>query len=84
MKHDLNAIYENGVLRPLEPLDLAEHAQVHVTVSSQGDEDWRDHDALDWAQREGDPTISLVDVRARLSRIKGSLAESIIAERGDY
>ena len=26
------AIYEQGVLRPLEPLALAEHQRVHVTV----------------------------------------------------
>ena len=26
------AVYEQGVLRPLEPLILAEHQRVHVTV----------------------------------------------------
>ena len=28
----LEAVYEQGVLRPLEPLALAEHQQVRVTV----------------------------------------------------
>jgi predicted DNA-binding antitoxin AbrB/MazE fold protein len=28
----LEAIYENGVLRPLEPLDLAEGARLEVTI----------------------------------------------------
>ncbi len=28
----VDAIYENGVLRPLESLDLAEHQQVRVIV----------------------------------------------------
>src|SRR5580658_9775207 len=28
----LEAVYEQGVLRPLEPLALAEHQRVHVTV----------------------------------------------------
>ncbi len=27
------AIYEDGVLRPLQPLALAEHARVHITVA---------------------------------------------------
>ena len=32
----LEAVYEDGVLRPLEPLALAEHQRVRVTV-----EEWR-------------------------------------------
>jgi predicted DNA-binding antitoxin AbrB/MazE fold protein len=28
----VEAIYENGVLRPIEPLPLAEHDKVRVTV----------------------------------------------------
>ena len=28
----LEAVYEQGVLRPLEPLALVEHQQVHITV----------------------------------------------------
>jgi len=28
----VNAIYENGVLRPLTPLDLPEHTQVQISV----------------------------------------------------
>ncbi len=30
----VDAIYENGVLRPLGSLDLAEHQQVRVTVET--------------------------------------------------
>jgi predicted DNA-binding antitoxin AbrB/MazE fold protein len=32
--NNVDAIYENGVLRPLEPLLLEEHQRVRVTVSS--------------------------------------------------
>lgn len=32
MTHTITAIYENGVLRPLEPLDLPEHARVHIAI----------------------------------------------------
>jgi predicted DNA-binding antitoxin AbrB/MazE fold protein len=32
MERTITAIYENGVLRPLAPLDLPEHAQVEIDV----------------------------------------------------
>jgi predicted DNA-binding antitoxin AbrB/MazE fold protein len=32
---DIQAIYEDGVLKPLEPLHLAEHQQVRVSVSAE-------------------------------------------------
>ena len=36
MTHVIEAIYENGVLRPLERLALKEHERVQVTVQSAG------------------------------------------------
>jgi predicted DNA-binding antitoxin AbrB/MazE fold protein len=38
MSQVVEAIYENGVLRPLAPLQLAEHARVLVAVESSDDE----------------------------------------------
>ncbi len=35
----VDAIYENGVLRPLGSLDLAEHQQVRVTVDTSAPSD---------------------------------------------
>jgi AF2212-like protein len=35
MTRTLRAVYEKGVLRPLEPLDLREQQLVHVTVSDE-------------------------------------------------
>ena len=32
MKQTITAIYENGVLRPLTPLELDEHAKVRISV----------------------------------------------------
>jgi len=32
MSRHLDAVYENGVLRPLEPLSLAEHQRVRLTL----------------------------------------------------
>jgi predicted DNA-binding antitoxin AbrB/MazE fold protein len=34
MKMIIDAVYENGVLRPLSSLDLVEHQQVRVTVET--------------------------------------------------
>ena len=33
MSIQVDAIYENGVLRPLQPLDLTEHERVVVSVA---------------------------------------------------
>jgi len=33
MDQTVTAIYENGVLRPLDPLDLPEHAKVHISIT---------------------------------------------------
>jgi predicted DNA-binding antitoxin AbrB/MazE fold protein len=33
----VNAVFENGTLRPMEPLPLAEHARVRVTIQPIGD-----------------------------------------------
>ena len=32
MAHRITAIYENGVLRPLSPLELPEHSQVEIDI----------------------------------------------------
>ena len=33
MVRELEAVYENGLLRPLEPLSLVEKQRVHVTIT---------------------------------------------------
>ena len=81
MKKSIKAIYENGVL---EPLNLPDHVRVSIAVESAHDEEWIDHDAMKWAKREGDPTKSLAEVRRRLAKITRSLSDVVIAERGDY
>jgi predicted DNA-binding antitoxin AbrB/MazE fold protein len=37
MPTQLQAVFEKGVLRPLEPLALAEHQRVTITISENGD-----------------------------------------------
>jgi predicted DNA-binding antitoxin AbrB/MazE fold protein len=48
------AIYENGVLRPLAPLALAEHSIVHLEVG----QSMSDHDSC---QRASGPTLDEFD-----------------------
>jgi len=84
MVFHIDAIYENGILRPLAPLGLAENERVKVAVHSADDDDWLDRDFLEFAQREADPSITLEQVRAGLAKISGSFSDAVIAERGEY
>jgi hypothetical protein len=87
MEKTVQAIYEAGVLRPLEPIPLEDRQEVTVTVtiSDEGDIP-RDHPLLvppdEWAAAAGDE-ISIDDVRRALSTIRASLSETIIDERRD-
>ncbi len=38
MSQNIQAIYENGILRPLQPLDLPENETINITVL---DETWK-------------------------------------------
>ena len=84
----VDAVYENGVLRPLQPLDLKEHERVVLSVAKSVPESAGS--ALDVefvekikAELRGQVAPGLNEVRARLAKIPGSMAEEIIAERGD-
>ena len=85
MEKTVQAIYEGGVLRPLEPIPLDEHQEVTVTISYYGDIPC-EHPLLaspeEWASAAGDE-ISLDEVRRALSTIRVSLSETIIDERRD-
>jgi predicted DNA-binding antitoxin AbrB/MazE fold protein len=84
----VDAVYENGVLRPLQPLDLKEHEHVVVSVVKTEDESRGPRLAVEYIERlkrelGDDPIPSLEEVRNRLSKIPGSMAEEIIAQRGE-
>ncbi len=81
MTVQLEAIYQSGVLRPLQQLDLRENQRVAVTVSDITDEDWLDADYHRFCEEKADPTVSLAEVRQSLSAIRGSLTADFIAER---
>ena len=89
MTKQVEAVYENGVLRPLEPLSLDEHQRVTVTVSAEEEDPLAsivDHAFVRRARQEVqtmDRIPSLEEVRQILSKIPGSLSEDIRAERED-
>jgi len=83
MTRSVAAIYENGVLRPLEPLPLKEHQRVSVTVSDPV-EHWLDHEYMEKVKKDVaamGPPPSLEEVRQALSKIPGKLSDDIRAER---
>jgi len=85
----LEAAYENGVLRPLEPLNLDEHQRVTVTVADVSDDPLRAHLDLEYMARlkeevaDLDRIPTLDEVRAITSKDKSSWAEAVIAHRKD-
>jgi predicted DNA-binding antitoxin AbrB/MazE fold protein len=85
----VDAVYENGVLRPLQPLDLREHEHVVVSVVKTGPNALRSNLAVEYIEeikRElqgAEPAPGLEEVRRRLAKIPGSMASELIAERGD-
>ena len=82
MTKQVEAVYEKGVLRPLDPLPLKEHQRVRVTVYSAADEDdWRAQEFMEKVASDLACTPTLGEVRRRLSKIPGSLASDFIAER---
>lgn len=89
MTKTLEAVYENGLLRPLEPLPLEEHQRVTVTIADATPapvERWLDREYLEEVQRRRSgkgPKPTLEQVRRALSAIPGNLSDDIRAERED-
>ena len=83
MEKTIQAVYENGVLNPLEPLQLGERQQVTVTISDRIDVP-PNHPLLvspdEWSHAAHDD-IGLEEVRRALATIHGSLSEAVLAER---
>jgi predicted DNA-binding antitoxin AbrB/MazE fold protein len=83
MEKTVQAVYENGVLRPLEPVHLEERQEVTVTISDEADT-LPNHPLLasseEWSHAAQDD-ISLEEVRRALSTIRGSLSEAVLEER---
>lgn len=85
MTRSLQAVYEGGVLRLLEPLPLPleEHQQVTITVSDQKGEDWHDPSFLRYLETQADDSIDIDHVRSGLAKIPGSLVDDFRSERDE-
>ena len=88
MQQKVEAVYENGVLRPLEPVSLNELEQVTLTISDPAPgRSRRDLDIVERARKEVaafGKVPSIDELRSALAVIQGNLSEDVIRERGDY
>jgi len=85
LRQQVDAIYENGVLKPLTPIVLAEHEQVSLVIRAKDDVDLDDEDDEDdympLIAEEGDPDITWEEVRRITAKLPGSLADDVDRER---
>jgi predicted DNA-binding antitoxin AbrB/MazE fold protein len=88
MVQEIEAVYENGVLRPLSPVKLSESETVHVRIWT-GDTGMSQPDGalVERARTElaGRPAVpSIEEVQQAAAVIPGNWSDDIIAERGEY
>jgi predicted DNA-binding antitoxin AbrB/MazE fold protein len=86
---EVAAVYRNGMLKPLQALDLAENEHVVVTINREATGAGLgqfDADFVQGLRRKlagAGPAPGLEEVRRRLSKIPGSMTADFIAERED-
>lgn len=80
MQKTFEAVYENGVLRPMVPLPLANAQHVQVTILEADTDIASYFDAHEWEASKHDE-VSLQELRVALSSIPGSLSDAVIASR---
>jgi len=82
MARKLEAVYEGGVLRPVEPLRLDEHQLVSVMILDDvaSDEELQ-FEAPQRFETLADYSVTVEAVRGALSKIPGSLDADFVAER---
>lgn len=74
MPETLDAVYENGVLRLLQPTLLQENQRVRLTLNLASEvDDLFDIEFMNETVSEADKSITLEEVRAALSSIPGSM-----------
>ena len=82
MRKQIEAIYENGVLRPLGSADLEEHQRYILEIEPiEGNEPQLDEEFIASCAPENGRDVSIEEVREALSSIPGSLSDDIRAER---
>ena len=88
MTRQLEAIFQGGMLRPLQPLNLLEDQRVVVTVATipASNEaaflpEFLDEEFHRYCESRADYSVTLEQVRSESASIPGSLADDIIADR---
>ena len=85
MTRQLEAIFQGGMLRPLQPLDLLEDQKVVVTIATLPlaleEDDFLDIELHRYCEGRADTSITLEQVRRELASIPGSMSDDIIADR---
>ena len=82
----IEAVYENGVLRPLEPLGLAEQQHVHVTIIPRAPkvlDEWLDHRFIEECKKNRDDSVTIEDVRRATASIPGLMSDAVREDRDD-
>ena len=85
MRQTVEAIYDDGVLRPLEKLSLRPKQRVFLQIAEGPDAavEMEEEAFLSYCLSVGDPNITLEEVRQALAVIPGSLTEACSAERDE-
>jgi predicted DNA-binding antitoxin AbrB/MazE fold protein len=85
MTRTVQAVYENGMFRPLEPVSCRERERVFLTVvdAATAEESLLDTEFLAYCETQADDAVSLAAVRQALASIPGSLTDDIRAERDE-
>jgi predicted DNA-binding antitoxin AbrB/MazE fold protein len=89
MAKHIEVIYTNGIFRPAAPLEpeLREGQHLVILLPENGAElelFVEDNDVRQWcAEQAGKHVPSLEDVRQMLSKIPGSMADVVMAERDE-
>lgn len=85
MTTQLEAVFQGGLLRPLQPLLLLENQKVSLTIATLPttleETDYIDLDLHRYCESRADESITLEQVRKELASISGSIADEIIADR---
>ena len=88
MKQQVDAVYENGVFRPLTPVAVGESQRVRITIADADpqpvfvDTELVERARAEVAAMKHRPSIE--EVRAALASLPGSMAETVIEERGEF
>jgi predicted DNA-binding antitoxin AbrB/MazE fold protein len=85
MTRTVQAVYENGAFRPLEPVSCQEQERVLLTVAdaATAEDPLLDQEFLAYCETQADDSVTLEAVRQALAAIPGSLTDDIRAERDE-